>query len=279
MYALPQLPDDRRPLPIGIFDSGIGGLTVARALAQALPNEDFVYFGDTAHMPYGEKSVAALQAYSIKITEMLLKQPCKAIVIACNTASATAYELVREYVGTRALVANVIEPTVAYLAGTFAGKRVGLIGTRQTVQTNAYLRRLQDQGATVELHSLATPLLAAMIEEGFYANNVSREAIHTYLSQPELEGIEALVLACTHYPLIKPQIEAFYQGQAVEVLDCSVLVARRVAQALGQHLLLNPKQTPGTFRFFVSDYTRSFEASSRLFFGQEVHLELYPLWR
>jgi len=278
MNLLPDLPQDRRPLPIGIFDSGIGGLTVAKALAKQLPNENFIYFGDTAHMPYGEKSIAALQAYSIKITEMLLKQPVKAIVIACNTASAAAYDLVREYVGSRALVTNVIEPTVAYLASTYKHEKVGLIGTRQTVQTNAYLNQLQLITDTVDLHSLATPLLAPMIEEGFYDNTISREAIHTYLSNPQLQGIQALVLACTHYPLIMPQIAEFYKANPIEILDCSLLVATHVGKELEAKQLMNQQKERGQFRFFVSDYTRSFEASSRIFFGEEVHLELYPIW-
>ena len=283
MHILPQLPADRRPLPIGIFDSGIGGLTVARALSQVLPHEHFVYFGDSAHLPYGDKSTAAIQAYSIKITEMLLRQPVKAVVIACNTASAAAYELVREYAGSRALVANVIDPTVAYLATTFAGCRVGLIGTRQTVHTNAYLRRLQDypypeNTPGVDLHSLATPLLVPMIEEGFYANIISREVIEMYLRSPELADIEALVLACTHYPLITPQIREFYEDSGVQVLDASDLVARHVREELAAADLLNPAAEPGRRQFFVSDYTRSFEASSRMFFGEEVKLELYPLW-
>jgi glutamate racemase len=278
MYPLPDLPTDRRPLPIGIFDSGIGGLTVALALAQALPHEHFIYFGDTAHMPYGEKSTAALQAYAIKITEMLLRQPVKAVLIACNTASAAAFELVKEYVGSRALAMNVIEPTVAYLAQHYAGRKVGLIGTRQTVESKAYLHRLQKANARVELHSLATPLLAPMIEEGFFKNAISREALEVYLGNPELAGVEALVLACTHYPLIADDIRAYYHGADVEVLDCSWLVGQAVAKALSQAELLNLGEEEGKLKFFVSDYTRSFEASSQLFFGREVKLELYPIW-
>lgn len=278
MYSLPALPEDRRPLPIGVFDSGIGGLTVARALTQALPSEDFIYFGDTAHLPYGDKSVAAIQSYSIKITEMLLRQPVKAVVIACNTASAAAFELVREYAGTRALVENVIDPTVDYLAERFQGRTVGLIGTRQTVQSNAYLKRLQAKAPNVELHSVATPLLASMIEEGFYNNTVSREVIHTYLSHPDLQDIEALVLACTHYPLIAPQIRAYYEGRNIEVIDCSAIVADYVKRELEVQDLLNPQEESGKLQFYVSDYTRSFEESSRTFFGKEARLQLYPLW-
>jgi len=280
MPALPDLPTDRRHLPVGVFDSGIGGLTVAQALAKKMPYESFIYFGDTAHMPYGEKSVAALQAYAVKITEMLLAQPVKAIVIACNTASAAAFDLVKEYVGSRALVLNVIDPTVAYVAATYPNLHVGLIGTRQTVQSGSYAKRLDDAQSHVHLHSLATPLLAPMIEEGFFNNTVSREVIHNYLSHPDLASIEALVLACTHYPLIKAQIEAYYKEQKrqVAVLDASELVASAVSDGLAEKNLSATGTASGLFRFFVSDYTPSFEASSQLFFGKEVKLQLYPLW-
>jgi glutamate racemase len=119
--------------PIGMFDSGIGGLTVARAVAQRLPHERIVYFGDTAHLPYGDKSTAAIQAYAVKICDLLLRQHCKVILIACNSASAAAYELVREYVGSKARVLNVIDPIVAHVGQAYTGQSVGLIGTKQTV--------------------------------------------------------------------------------------------------------------------------------------------------
>ncbi|HEX8350615.1 MAG TPA: glutamate racemase, partial [Hymenobacter sp.] len=182
--------------PIGVFDSGIGGLTVARAVNRVLPHEQLIYFGDTAHLPYGDKSQAAIQAYSIKICDLLLRQHCKVILIACNSASAAAYELVREYVGSKARVLNVIDPIVAHIGETYAGRRVGLIGTKQTVNSNVYKKKIDDLDANVELHSLATPLLVPMIEEGFFENNISHNIIRTYLANPHLDGIEALVLGC-----------------------------------------------------------------------------------
>lgn len=264
--------------PIGVFDSGIGGLTVARAVNRVLPHERLVYFGDTAHLPYGDKSTAAIQAYSIKICDLLLKQHCKVILIACNSASAAAYELVREYVGSKARVLNVIDPIVAHIGQQFAGRTVGLIGTKQTVNSNVYRKKIDDLDAGVELRSLATPLLAPMIEEGFFDNTIAGNVIETYLSSPVLSGIEALVLACTHYPLIKQQIAAYYQGRT-EVLDASDVVAVHVRQYLeAQQLAAVPTPTPPSHHFYVSDFTRSFEESTRIFFGQEVHLEHYPLW-
>ncbi len=264
--------------PIGMFDSGIGGLTVARAVAQRLPHERLVYFGDTAHLPYGDKSTAAIQAYAVKICDLLLRQHCKIILIACNSASAAAYELVREYVGSKARVLNVIDPIVAHVGQVYAGRRVGLIGTKQTVNSNVYKKKLDDLDAAVDLHSLATPLLAPMIEEGFLENSVSDDIIASYLAHPALADVEALVLACTHYPLIKEQIGRYYAGRA-DVLDASDVVAAATAAYLAaQNLLAPPTPVPPVHHFYVSDFTRSFEESTRLFFGQEVRLEHYPLW-
>ena len=264
--------------PIGIFDSGIGGLTVARAVAQRLPHERLVYFGDTAHLPYGEKSTAAIQAYSIKICDVLLRQHCKLILIACNSASAAAYELVREYVGSKAVVVGMIDPVVAHVGQHYAGRPVGLIGTKQTVGSNIYRKKIDQLDLGVDLHALATPLLVPMIEEGFFAGRVSEEIIRAYLDHPALQDIDALLLACTHFPLIKPQMEAHYQGR-VAVLDPSDVVAATVAEALATHqLLAAPTEAAPLHHFYVSDFTRSFEESTRIFFGQQVQLEHYPLW-
>ena len=264
--------------PIGIFDSGIGGLTVARAVAQRLPHERLVYFGDTAHLPYGEKSTAAIQAYAIKICDVLLRQHCKLILIACNSASAAAYELVREYVGSKAVVVGMIDPVVQHVGQHYAGRPVGLIGTKQTVGSNIYRKKIDQLDLGVDLHALATPLLVPMIEEGFFNGRVSEEIIRAYLDHPTLQGIDALLLACTHFPLIKPQMEAYYQGR-VAVLDPSDVVAATVADALAtRQLLASPTEATPTHHFYVSDFTRSFEESTRIFFEQEVQLEHYPLW-
>ncbi|PJJ61102.1 glutamate racemase [Hymenobacter chitinivorans] len=274
----PSSSSDLSSRPIGVFDSGIGGLTVARAVNRVLPHEQLVYFGDTAHLPYGDKSTAAIQAYSIKICDLLLKQHCKVILIACNSASAAAYELVREYVGSKARVLNVIDPIVAHVGATYAERTVGLIGTKQTVNSNVYKKKIDDLDAGVELRSLATPLLAPMVEEGFFNNTISENIISSYLAQPVLDDIEALVLACTHYPLIQDQIKAYYKGD-VAVLDASDVVASHVKQYLEENgLAAKAQKTPPRHQFYVSDFTRSFEESTRIFFGQEVHLEHYPLW-
>jgi glutamate racemase len=262
--------------PIGIFDSGIGGLTVANQIARLLPQEDLIYFGDTAHLPYGDKSTAAIQAYSVKICNVLLNQNVKAILIACNSASAAAFDLVKEYVASKALVFNVIDPVVDYVAHKFEGKTIGLIGTKQTVNSNIFKRKIDGQNKGIHLKSLATPLLAPMIEEGFFNNKISHELIEAYLGNPELEGIEALILGCTHYPLIATQIEDYYQGK-VEVIDASKLVATYVQAEIEKQNLLNLPH-PAQKTFYVSDYTVSFENSTQIFFKDKVHLRHYPLW-
>ncbi len=262
--------------PIGIFDSGIGGLTVAHAIKELLPDENMIYFGDTAHLPYGDKSEAAIQAYSIKIADVLQKKGCKVIVIACNSASSAADELLKEYVNKDVHIINVIDPMVELVTSQYSGKQVGLIGTKRTVQSGVYARKIEAADKSMNLHSLATPLLVPMIEEGFFNNQISHEIIAQYLSDVILQNIDALILACTHYPLIKKEIGIYYKTN-MPILDSSQVVALKLKQYLQERKLLN--STPIVRReFFVSDYTESFEASTRIFFKEVVHLEEHPLW-
>lgn len=262
--------------PIGIFDSGIGGLTVAQAIHELMPHEHMIYFGDTAHLPYGEKSEAAIQAYSVKIANVLLQKGCKVIVIACHSASSTAFDLLKEYVGNEAHVIDVINPMVDYVAQHYADKSVGIIGTKRTVQSSVYSKKFQEKNKNITLHSLATPLLAPMIEEGFFQNNISREIIARYLADPQLGNLNALILGCTHYPLIKKEINEYYEGR-VHILDSSQVAARSLYSYLAAKGLLNTAPVSEN-HFYVSDYTESFEASTRLFFGENVHLQSYHLW-
>jgi glutamate racemase len=265
--------------PIGIFDSGIGGLTVAHELVNYLPKEHIVYFGDTAHLPYGDKSTAAIQAYSVKIAHMLLQQECKLILIACNSASAAAYELVKEYIGSKAIVMNVIDPTIRLLQKQHTAKHIGLIGTRQTVNSHIYKRKIDDLNLDIKLTSHATNLLAAAIEE-FGNHHVIDSLLEVYLSHPELKDIDALVLACTHYPVIKDRISQRYTAshqKKIEIIDSSEIVAHAVKQQLEKNNLLNANGT-STKHFYVSDYTESFAAKAKLFFGDDITLEYYPLW-
>lgn len=262
--------------PIGIFDSGIGGLTVVNAVTKLLPHESIVYFGDTAHAPWGDKSTAAVQAYSIKICDMLLKQNCKLILIACNTASAAAGDLVKEYVGSKAIVMNVIDPTINHLREHFSNKSIGLIATKLTVNSNIYKKKLDELNVGIQLSALATPLLVPLIEEGLAEHQITADTIKEYLSNPQLQKIEALILGSTHYPTIKRHIQAFYNDKMI-IIDSAEIVAQALKGLLAFHNLNN--HNGGTQKtFYVSDYTDAFAATTKVFFSETIKLERYPLW-
>ena len=262
--------------PIGIFDSGIGGLTVAKAISEALPHENFIYFGDTAHLPYGDKSKESIRLYSKRISDFLVGKNCKAIVIACNTASAHAYDILKKRHPQIPLI-NVIDPTVEYCSKKYMNQSVGVIATKGTIQSRIYPRKIKKANNTLSITQTATPLLAPMIEEGYFNNNISQTIINSYLSAKQLKSISALILACTHYPLIKPEVENFFKKK-VEVIDSASVVAEYTKTLLTKKKLLNNNKTEGHKSFFISDYTKSFEATSRLFFGEKIKLEEERIW-
>lgn len=261
--------------PIGIFDSGIGGLTVVNAIVKHLPEESIVYFGDTAHLPYGDKSAHAIQAYSIKIANLFLEKKCKLILIACYSATSAAFELVKEYVGSKAIVMNVIDPMIHHISNHHNDKHIGIIGTRQTIHSNVYKNKIDKLNRGIKLTSFVTNLLASAIEE-FGNNPVIDSLLKEYLSHPTLAELDTLILACTHYPVVKNKISEFFNHQ-IEVIDPSDIIAEAVKLQLAQCHLLNPKG-PGSKQFYVSDYTESFEAGTKIFFNEKITLEQYPLW-
>ncbi len=265
--------------PIGIFDSGMGGLTVAKTITEYMPNENIVYFGDTAHTPWGDKSTAAIQAYAIKICNVLLQHECKLIVIACHTASTAAYELIAEYVGNKATVINVVDPVIQHIQEYHSNKKIGLIGTKQTIRSNTYKKRVDRLEQNIDLVSLATPLLAPLIEEGFGEKDVAKTIVQEYLSHPNLENIEALILGCTHYPLLKPMIQNFYKNK-LDIIDASEMTAKTLKEHLTIHNLLNADILPSTPQrtFYVSDHNEFFETIAKLFFPEKIDLKHYPLW-
>jgi len=261
---------NKEKLPIGIFDSGIGGLTVAHAIRTALPEEDIIYFGDTAHMPYGDKSKDLIQNYSKRIASFLLSQNCKAIIIACNTASAFAYEDLKNFLPKEVILKNVIDPAANYIAKNFVGQKVGVIGTRGTINTGAYRKKINLLNPSVDVYELPTPLLAPLIEEGYYNNSVSSAIINAYLSYPDFAGITALILGCTHYPLIKDEVNHFFNNR-VELVDSAKQVALELRNELELNNMINPSGT-GWENFYVSDISQSFEASAARFFGKKITL-------
>ncbi len=260
-------------MKIGIFDSGIGGLTIARVIQATLPNETIIYFGDTAHLPYGNKSQELVKEYAEKITRYLIEEEgCSSIVIACNTASAAAYASLRDTFKGSVPIINVIDPIIEAVVSNDAIHKVGIIATSTTVDSGIYQEKLTRRKPSLRYSVLPTPLLAPMIEEGFYKGAISRDVIHGYLSKTELQDIDALVLACTHYPLIKKDIAEYYKG-TVEIIDAPEIVVEKLRSILEkENLLSTTKESEDVY--YVSDLTESFEKTTELFFGKAVPLKL-----
>jgi glutamate racemase len=261
--------------PIGIFDSGVGGLTVAHAVKQILPYENIIYFGDTAHNPYGDKSAELIESYSRKITEFLLEHNAKVVLVACNSASASAFPALKKEFGSRTLLIDVIDPVVDYM-GTRGLKKIGVIGTKRTISSGMYEKKLKKKSPGTTVVSMAAPLLVPMIEEGFIFDDISNAIIKAYLSDPSLAGIQALILGCTHYPIIKNQISKIFNFN-VEIIDSARVVSLLLKETLEKHDLLN---SPGKVedQFFISDYTPYFEKIARMFFEGDINLKKADIW-
>jgi len=256
--------------PIGMLDSGIGGLTVAYAIKQLLPNESLVYFGDTAHFPYGEKDTSHIQQRVEKIAYLLLEKKCKLIIIACHTASSATSDALNALLGDQIPIFNVLDPLVNHLHQNFQNQSVGLIGTNYTVHSNIFEKKLRELGSSLHLKSMATPLLAPIVEEGLDKNeSVSLPIIQRYLSHPQLATIDALVLGCTHYSVLRPIILNFYQGSTA-LIDATLLTAQTVKSALETDKLLH-QSTPEDL-FMASKEDPAFMATVKLWFGETVHL-------
>ncbi len=262
--------------PIGLFDSGVGGLTVAQAIKQVLPGESLIYFGDTAHLPYGDKSAESIQNYSRKITEFLLDQGAKVVLVACNSASASAYDILMEEFGTRTILMDVIDPVVDYL-GTRNYSRVGVIGTKRTISSGTYENKISLKSPGTSVVSLATPLLVPMIEEGFIFDDISNAILRAYLSDASLQNIEALILGCTHYPIIRNQISKIFNFN-IEVIDSGRLVSVILRDLLEKNNLLNDSGKAED-RFYVSDYTTYFEKIAKMFFEGDINLKKADIWQ
>ena len=261
--------------PIGLFDSGVGGLTVAHAIKQILPGENLVYFGDTAHLPYGDKSEESIKYYSGKITEFLLNHDSKVVLVACNSASASAFDSLKNDFGDKTILIDVIDPVVNYIGGRQFGK-IGVIGTKRTISSGTYEKKIRERSPGTNVISVATPLLVPMIEEGFIFDDISNAIIRTYLSSDAFSGIEALVLGCTHYPIIRNQISKFFNFN-IEVIDSARTVSLILRETLEKNDLLNDSGKVKD-QFFISDYTSYFEKIARMFFEGEINLSKADIW-
>jgi len=241
--------------PIGVFDSGIGGLTVVSALRALLPNESIFYLGDTARVPYGGKSASTVQRYSLEIAAMLLEENAKTVVVACNTASAVALSQLTESVPVT--VTGVIRPGAeAAVAATRSG-HVGVIGTRATIKSGAYERTLRSLDSKIHVSARACPLLVPLIEEGWLESPITDQIIMQYVEPLLGEGIDTLVLGCTHYPLLRNAI-ARLLGDKITLVDSAQNCANAVRDLLVRENLRAPETSTGTLQVALTDPPDSF---------------------
>ena len=252
--------------PIGVFDSGIGGLTVVREIMRQIPNEKIVYFGDTARVPYGNKSKETVTRFSRQIVRFLQTHEVKTIVVACNTASAYALdELEKE---TDIPMIGVVKPGARVAAQTTRNGRIGVIATEATIGSKIYGKYIQELNPDVKIWGKACPLFVPLVEEGLLQDPVTDEIARRYLAELIDLDIDTLILGCTHYPLLTEQIRAF-MGPEVALIDPGKVTAIAMKEALqALELLADPAKEQGSAEFYVSDTVEAFSASADLFLGQ-----------
>lgn len=255
--------------PIGVFDSGVGGLTVAREIMRQLPNERIVYFGDTARVPYGSKSPETITRYSRQIVRFLQTQQVKAIVIACNSASACALEALEEE--TNLPIIDVVRPGARTALETTQNGKIGVIATEATISSGIYKRYIEESDRGVSTISKACPLFVPLVEEGLWEDPVTDEIAGRYLAELIDSGIDTLILGCTHYPLIRSTVGRI-MGEKVSLVNPAYETARALKQLLEKKGLESEKKPElGTelYRFFVSDAADKFQkfANSILSYG------------
>lgn len=265
--------------PIGVFDSGMGGLTVLHELIQALPDERFVYLGDTARVPYGSRSPETVQRYSMEVASYLVNQNIKYLVIACNTSTAHAEGLLKEKMPVPVL--GVVRPGVEALlaAAGQKGATVGVLGTRSTVKSGVYERLIKERRSDLRVMSKACPLFVPLVEEGWTDNAVTEEVIRQYVDELVQQGVTAAVLGCTHYPLLKQAFRRVYPQ--LQLVDSSVEVARTVAAELDRLQLRRAPQANGRskVRILLTDVTEHVAFLEKLFLGIELGIEEVPIDR
>jgi glutamate racemase len=257
------MPNDR---PIGLFDSGIGGLTVLQQIIEKLPKENTVYLGDTARSPYGTKSVETVLRYSFENADFLIGKGVKVVVVACNTSTAVALGSLAENLSVP--VVGVIEPGARAALKQTKNKRIGVIGTEATIQSGAYSRALKQIDPKVEVYSRACPLFVPLVEEGWLDNEVVEKTVESYLGSLKRGGIDTLILGCTHYPLLKKAIRRF-MGRDVRLVDSAEETANEVSRLLEKKSLQRERGKGGA-RFFVTDVPDRFIKVGRRFLGEKV---------
>ncbi len=261
--------NDEASRPIGVFDSGIGGLTVVKELSRLLPNERFIYFGDTARVPYGNKSKDTVIHYSLQIAYFLLKKRIKLLVVACNSASSVSIPTLRRHF--HIPIIGVIEPGARSAIASSGNGSIGVIGTLGTISSNSYKRALKKFNSGIKVSQQACPLFVPLAEEGWNKSKIAQNISDEYLKGLAKKGIKSLILGCTHYPLLKEVIQKSV-GKKVKLIDSGIETAKEVKKILEKKKLLNvhKKSDRDHSVFYVSDFPHKFREVSQRFLSNEL---------
>lgn len=253
--------------PIGVFDSGIGGLTVFKELIKILPRENVIYFGDTARVPYGTKSEKTIREYSIQNAKFLISKNVKAIVVACNTSSAVALNEIQSI--TNLPIVGVIKPGAFAAFNATKNKRIAVIGTTATISSKSYEKEIKLLDSSIEVYGKACPLFVPIVEEGWANHKIAYLAAEEYLSELKKISIDTLVLGCTHYPLLRNTIQKVI-GENVQLIDSGVETARVVKKILEDNDLLNQSELKPDYKFYVSDLPQQFKKIGEMFLERSI---------
>lgn len=253
--------------PIGVFDSGLGGLTVVKQIRRLLPNEDIVYIGDLAYLPYGNKSKRQIMERSLQCARFLLGKKAKAIVIACNSASAYAYPYVKNRV--KEPVLNVIDAVVEDAVRFTKNRRIGVIATQATVQSSSYEKKLLRAGSDISFFLRPCPFFVSLVEEGETQGSIVEQVARMYLAPLKKKKIDTLILGCTHYPLLRKVIQR-EMGNSVALVDSAEPTAFKLKKLLSKEKLLSAKTKRGFLKVYVTDHGRSFVKIGNKFLGEEI---------
>ena len=260
---------NRVNLPIGVFDSGLGGLTVVRAIKRILPEESIIYLGDTAHLPYGTKSSDSIIKFSFANTKFLIEKGVKAIVVACNTSSATALKKLKEHFSIP--IFGVIEPGSKTAVKSTKNKKIGVIGTTATIRSKAYQKELGALNPSLNIYAKSCPLFVPLIEEGWVDNEVTEKVAEIYLTELKKHNIDTLILGCTHYPLIKKTIQKV-MGDDVILIDSGESVALWLKNFLKKKKILAKNKNP-FYYYYLTDFPQRFKKIAERFLGEKIDIK------
>ncbi len=251
---------------IGVFDSGLGGLTAVKEIMERLPNENLIYFGDTGRVPYGTRSEEIIVKYSRQDINFLKSFDVKMIVVACGTVSSVALPIIKKECDIP--IIGVVEATADAAAGATRNNKIGIIGTQGTISSGAYAKRIHSQNSKIRTYSKACPLFVPLVENGHFDTKVTRLVIEEYLEDIKKQGVDTLILGCTHYPLLEKAI-ADYMGSGVRLINSGAEVAKALEKEYPK--LLNKEKNNSQYRYFVSDDTKTFERLASSFLQCDIN--------